>query len=1393
MKLSKPFRFLKAAAFSIALIAFNSCADMTTSVSAPTITITASKNLTSPENFKVSQGGKRKITLDWNTVEIAKSYKIFAATSPNDTFEQIGETTKNTFEDTVGAGRTYYYKVCAVNFSGESSEFTSIKEGTSLATPIISSIEAEDSYSTVYWYMENSAAYSSQLVYELYCSSGSEVHQATVNGSVSSYTFEGLNSNTDYVYHIEAYLTSDQSATESSAKVTKETVAQYNPVPPEFTASQGESVESINLLITLPIMVQVSTTKTNSTAEEIVDYPLCFEIQRKESNQNDSEYKTIIRNLYYNGEAKAPSSYNYKAGEVIEYKDLISETPSAANAGKVYEYRIYSCIDTNYSSKAGYTYNSKVKSRNAKTSTGFALYKPSFSKKTNDTINPNDHTKLLNTKVTFSANWEYTYGKESFYRFAILQTYTTPSSGSGNNGSTFTSWIENSPGKALFDTIGDINNFTVCYDLSTNPQTIIGTYQYTLYVMPETCDDPTNAVETNNYLTFVRINGKTTITDDAEKLKTDIAAEGGWANKINLSWAPQSGAHYKLSRIKSNDENPTPTIIDEATILSGLGKTEFPTNETVVYSDTSVESGHVYSYTLIASKGDGQTEYSSNDPAVAKTLGTAELSIPEYSYTDIKVSMPIVVAANTYTITLGEQSSLGNGNSLKLNVNRSEDGKITSIVYDENNSVFTLDANNEPSGQENSARVTTTLTPNKIDTGSINIVIQKPIGYNKASISGTPVKLKVTAASDKAETTNADFLVSTVGPAATNIKGTDSIGFNSNAPGDISITWNACAGANGYAVYRTREAIPGTQEENGTINNYKNESTCVYFIGSDCSKSIKDGGGTGSNIGSSVDVQKTNETFTLTDHYKDNSGGNSSWDVDQELLGLGIKYTYSVFPVLADTDSANRKAAYTDVNEANTVQKICAAGYTKGYGIDLEASKAEYSDSIVLAWNMPTNNTGNRQRNPTIWYRQHANNNTNTWHKVELTNYDKNYYVLKSLAVGVSDLEPLEFAVTYNPTFNPSDNNMDKVYTTYLGSICNKGVTEDESKNIGYMFTLPEFTFNTTENNDYSEDATWYSYNEKNTTHRKILADGDYTLTLTNYNKKTPTIELATYDNAGTKKSHSALTGANASMNFSNSDKTIKITPSISNDEHNGILKVLRDTKHYYNISTTRQSKASNYKFSQINAITQPTSTVSTTRTGYTFRKITPTEFTKCVTLIMADSLNQEGSQAGTLSGASGTFNVTFAGADISTGWLGNHYHYQYTNYKANFAKAPGKNDKLKSSFILNSNKSDAGYCIDNMTKKWGNNTINVTHESGFASYAGSLTHSAGSNFGSWNLSISATCGSGSKTISIDDDKDNFKKWFPFALTTKLKTTQSDGTKFADDGDCWTYQSPWWE
>ena len=475
MKLSKRFSLLKKSLgltlLAPCILVCVSCNNLT-SVPTPTMTATASKTLSAPvfpehtknddgslidnitygeRYYTVSQGLKRKISFSWNAVEIAKYYEVFAAQNINDDFVKVGETSKAEFEDSVASGATFYYKVRAVSNKGQYSDFSSIVKGTSLATPAVTDISITDTSATVFWYMGNVGidSYAKNLVYEIHAK-GEIDKVATVKAwnqekqsIVEEYTFDGLGGNVEYTFQVFAYITSEQDSVEKSPEVSKKTLALYTPVSPEFTATQGESINYIKLFITLPSKIQVNTSDSSGTEKDF-DYPICFEIQRKRSTEEN--WKTIVPCLYYNATTTAPASdtaYDaYKEGNVIEYDDKIGSTSASIARGAKYDYRILSCIDRNYATVKGHAFNAIIKSKEAlaNTAQGWAAARPEFRvRNLKRNINSSGATPVVDSvSLGFEAKWN-DMGKAADYKYAIEYNRTF-----NNGASTEETWLMDS-------------------------------------------------------------------------------------------------------------------------------------------------------------------------------------------------------------------------------------------------------------------------------------------------------------------------------------------------------------------------------------------------------------------------------------------------------------------------------------------------------------------------------------------------------------------------------------------------------------------------------------------------------------------------------------------------------------------------------------------------------------------------------------------------------------------------------------------------------------------------------------------------------------------------------------------------------------------------------------
>lgn len=1352
MKLIKRFSALRkglvTAALASALFALGSCQNIT-SVPAPTMVATASKTLYAPsfpENlgkngetptygeryYTVSQGHKRKIALSWNPVEIAKYYQVFAAKNINDTFVKIGETKNPNFEDSVGSGATFYYKVRAVNTRGETSDFSAIVHGTSLATPAINNIKLDDSdasRASIFWYMGNAGidSYVKDLVYEIHAFKGSEEKVATVkawdstNKTITeSYTFESLSGNSDYEFRVDAYIASEQSEVESSPKVSKTTLAQYTPVSPEFTSTQGESIDYVKLLITLPPKIQVQTKKSNETEKYDVDYPVCFEIQRKKSTESESEYQTIVSSLYCNETTTPPTTKTdydnlYVEGRVIEYEDRVDT--SSVTRGIKYDYRIISCIDKAFSatSTPRYDFDSYIPSKAslANVSTGWAAALPTFKVKGIDKEIEGSTVKKVSI-LGFLADWQ-DLDKAKEYKFAVQQNRRKFDYDNGNVTDTTgtDSWIMDKLGNFLTPNLEGIQTMSKDYDLSTNPQEIRGTYRYTLYVIPAKFTNVTEGAQDGNYLAKIQAINVISINDNATDPVLDLHAEGGWTDHTRLSWVVEPNVSYSIEwkKIDINGAEKGSGTITSADLMNGTGS----------YSgeyDHYVDGGYEYQYNLF---GNGFV----GDTVTARTLGTPAIKFEHHSYDSIKVTWPQVMAAKEYKVALGANGGFGNGLTFMLE----EDGAIRNPDLEKYESI-----------------------PATNTVKSITLTIKKPYGWNDAELSGKATPLVITAYSEKDEqnhvkgTAPGSKDVWTIGPAAANLKATET---HELATDSVKISWTPLGGAVGYAVYRLRPTMTSSVDTDGTQLTI-DEATDSYYVTA-----------SGTCSDPNVDCELNNGSITLTDKYARVTGAGAN--KNQQYLALGIPFTYTIIPVLENSVTESEgKITWTYAN-LNKVQKD---GYTTGFGIALEATKAEYGDKVILNWELPAQIKQNnaKKTKPSIYWRKKGTNDS--WTKARtLKTFDEHEGVAVDSLDKIPYTQALEYTVTYgdNMTMTSTDDSINDAYVDYLSDKYNlqdfaSNPSNKEIKSVGYMFTMPQIEVcqeykkikdlpesqraakaqQLEASNGYSEDITWHLYDFEGD---RAIGGSDiteYVLEVQNLDCSDEWHPVCSYKADGSVKEKKNKSWYHTEFS---TDKTgMQIAASLTakfdsdglyntSDFHNGLLKVMRDYKHYYRISAKRNTK----RGEEITAQSQ----------DYGFRKITTKERDRCVGLICADAFFQMGmpkyswidssDTTRKLPGEVGEIKITHVSPADKAKW-----GTDSGAYKHKFPRTPGnknendvKNDYLTSGFVItiaNTEGGELGGVLNNAhnLRKLPETKIAITHECELPSYTGERTTTAG-------------------------------------------------------------------
>ena len=1380
---------LGAAALALALFAFASCENMTT-LPPSTMMATASKRLYAPtfpekvsENgetlsygdryYTVSQGNKRKISISWNRVEIAKYYEIYSAQSINDTFVKVGETSKTEFDDSVAPGKTYYYKVRAVNTQGEYSEFSSIVKGTSLATPAISDIEINDTTAKVFWYMGNVGidSYAKKLVYEVHAKGEVEkvktikAWDEATNSLVEECEFEGLSGNSEYKFQVFAYITSDQDNVEKSPEVTQKTLALYSPVSPEFTVSQGESVKGINLIIILPPKVQVQILGKDTPE----NYPLCFEIQRKRSGE--TEWSTVLPALYYNGwyngideaatgitKPSGSTGYDaYQEGNMIEWFDAVDSSNTASIArGAKYDYRIISHADENYTTAKGMTASEVVlpapsKADNAVVAQGWAAAHPEFKvrniKRDINTSGP--EPKVDSISLGFYAEWN-DLGKAADYKFAI-EYERTYSDDSGSK--VETKWLIDTELNIIYNSTEEVSAATKKYDLASDEAGVKGSYTYTLYVFPAKFTS-TSQIK-GNELDKIKADNIIGVDRNAKDPLKDLKAEGGWTDHILLTWTVEDDVDYSIKWDKY-DESDLANVLESRTI--GSDKLKDDQGKYTGRYEHSVEGGYLYKYVLTANSSSGNTDGSTPQ---AKTLGKPVPLFSANSYTDIKVTWKQVVAAEKYIVKIGTAGGFGNGVSFVVGA----DG-----VVSENASGLTINPGFEPDATY-PARI---FDP---PTNTLSLIISKPYGYDDASLSGKEVPLIVTALSEVDAQGNIKGQspetkgVWTIGPADTYLKGTNDFEKTDLKTDQVKITWKKTKGEiAGYAVYRTRPGMTGDTKSDGTAPKGSPSVDC-YFVNAE---------GTSVNKSGAAVSSAADGTITLTDTYeKAPETTPSPYQKNQQYLALGIPFTYTVIPVIKDTDAkdVDSEAAIKPTGEPyknlNAVQKT---GYTTGYGIALEATKAEYSDKVVLNWELPQSAT-DKGLYPTIYYRKKNSAASVEWTKWKtLTSSTASEATISS---GIDRVQALEYAVTYSDSMDSSvTGGKDIAFVEYQRGLKNNSQAEKvkdgmnlEPKCVGYMFTMPQIAPEKQDSSSESltEEVQWYFYDKEG---NRAIGGKDiteYTLELKNLNCSEHYYKIFTYDAIGDKQSDGSDPGwydTTFTTNTSGQQVTVTATPKFTDGDfttstyHDGLLKVLRDYKHYYRISAKRTN-------SQDEVITA-------TSEDYAYRKITEDELHKCIGLICADAMNQTGVPDATQLNVICTAtlgNFTLVHRTAHTEWAvwnsdsGRCRIYTSGDYYHVFPRTPGAQSTLFTSSWNVSIVSDnlGGDCPGTKLKELPATAITCTHKTGLPSYT--ITDA-------WD--VSGTCG-GSEI-------------FPYNFGVN-----HDSANTAKDDSLYTYKSFWWE
>ena len=1179
-----------------------------------------------PENLVATHGLKGKIELSWKGVKSAARYYIYEAPTPYDKFVQVAETTSNTQNYVLEekSGTSKYYKITAVKKDGDESPFSTVAHGTTLANPVITYIgqdeENSDSASSVHWYMNNcnASTYQHNVRYTINCfdPTGNNVAEKIHDGNSDypSIKFDNLTPNTNYTYQVTAYIVSHQNDTEISDKVDSATARRLRPNPPEnLSATLGTSTTEITLSFELPPMVDVAL--GNGIYEP---KPIYFKIYRRVASEEATEEDwQIIESKFSKetfGTQYTPSNPEeiYEPGQTVTYTD-----DKEIKRGVMYEYKVQSYADE--------TTREISSNLSFATTQGFLMAVPKF-EITNIVYTDNELTGNDRQYVKVEANHTLTwdnFGTEEDYNIIVKQEKSLLEGDGGDDSIVGTQ-------QNIYSTIEELNNEKISFDLSSNPENTRGYYKYSIYIVKK------GETDINNAITSTSTIGKLLITNDVDTPKVKFfSVTNNYKDKIIVEWDFNSAYRYKLVYIEDGSVEENPISQEEMdTILK-----DKVDGDTISYTHIT-EPGTKRSYKIYPTSSQTET----NLPILTgSTLATPELFNENLYHEKIQLNWSELEADSFEIIAKYQDSSISNSNPIETGNINVEESKLNSI----NPFEYTF---NNPTGFDNVSvsglPIDITLTANKQVTKQILKLENVEAESIEEMYSISDENL------DYTESTETKITTKTVGPALLNANSTPSQSTTS-----LILNWNKVEGANAYAIIRTQYSF-----NKNYVEEYKNtqkylitENNGVITITSP--GSVDDKG----LIPANVKVTLNNDLFTLTDNDINNPDNTNGWQISQSEISWGAPYEYVVIPLVSENDMPE----YDVDNSRPTSFVLPSVTYNNlpysrtsalGYGWNVTATKGTYAskqaesgkllenDSIYITWKKPHLYV-NLDPSYVIYRREE---NSSTWTDIGTIKNTLSY-------VDTSALEGVvyEYQVGLISGHLNSDPSKDTEYIAQSDTLKDSKYTEEKLAS-GFILPKPEMmsaSRNARAGN--TELISWLSAQVGEINNRMI--DG-YAIEVYNNNIDANWHLIKSFDIADLGKS-----------NYEFAREV---------DNSSGLLKVLRDYKHYFRIRAfTKQDEKYCYS---------PTPDYTWSDGGETeyvkwgARQITAEEFAKAVALVFSYGI-WDFHDGGKFNGTDETI-TSSNGGTFHYWWsfnFNNEYTYRIINYSPEMQTPANVSKKL--------------------------------------------------------------------------------------------------------------------
>lgn len=1294
--------------------------------------------IASPVNLKATNGGFKVINLSWKPVRGAKSYLIFAADSPFDEYVQIWETGEISYSVSVPAGKSQFYKVQAKNYKNVLSSFSNVASGSSLASPVITAIEQNDegNSATVNWWMENctDSTYANLIRYtvKVYSADGSTVlKEVSVVGNVTQATIDGLEPKTKYNFSVEAYIISDQTNVESTGMIDSETARKLIPEPPSnLEVEQGVSAEEICLSWNCPQYVDVNV--GNGIFEQ---KPVYFRIYRKKTDSTED----CVEIVHYIGSVLQGDSLR----NIFNF-DCLTQTCSdeRLRVEKSTEDGAVACENYKYVGKSKIFWTDKTElERGIKYSYKVQAFVDDVKKSiSSDKCAAEENGWLISVPV-LSVKDSYKVDDSGSKYSKIVFGFKGEFENFGKDYSyilleTKTDFSGENPVETQFD-FENFEEFLKNERIFENPKEQSGYYNYKIFIVP------TENKNLESAYTWANIPGKFVVTDDSmlvPKITTFEVADG-FSDRFEIQFNYMEEYVYYLCWIPVVDG-----VEQEQQYLllkkDNLSITDDENGEKIAEFIHEAPAGEKRTYILEVENNKITANRVCQN--VSETLGKAKLSNKEKSYDKIQVEWQKVQKADEYSVEAFFTENPENKISVGEDSILSEDGK------------------------------------------TFICTINEPFGWNNAEISGQSVTVKIISKNTgTGNSTESTIETSTMGPALVDLKA-------ENANRDsMSVSWKKIDGAKGYVVGRGKcsDGLSGLVE-----------SADSYFVSAD---------GTTVNIEGAlvekerVEVVLENGIFTLTDKYVDtaeNETDQIAYKKNQSEIVWGLEYKYSVIPVLEEEDfvfeAENSKIVLTQQSKVVYENLDFVSNGTAGYGLDLKASKATDNEKIEITWKQPF---GCKSKTPSLYIREskEAGGSWKYYDKGNLVSSDKELY--QTQIIPENSLEAYDFLVVYESASSEISEIPDSFEKKLKKTMAEESPLEQQNK--GYILSLDKIYANYISGSGYTEQIKWTDYGFD----KRKLGPDYYELQIFNLDKACGwttigkidvknKIDISAYEDFAKIK----LVKANQNSAWVEIEPVFDLQDGQNvgsgGTNTSGMLKVLRNFKHYYRLVAYR-------KVSEEKTVT---ATVGSDFSVYGYRNITNEEFAKSVSLILADAIFQCGISSGgekSVSGKLGKFTIAHTGGTKTVYWGTDGEDYQHIFQGG----SPSGNEPFASCFILNFKKVEQRSAVDgNKLYHLPETEITVTTEKFDsdktypASYSGKFSISVGAA-GKKGLtpvsdgvktSLILTINKDGEVVKsiTEENKEKFLEWFPYDIGTSHGSEENTFNSTIP-----VYQSPWWE